>query len=558
VLVLVALPIAIYVILWIYHLLLSELAVAAPIAAVPLVALLVALIGPYLLVHYEVRIRAALAGAIRAIWQFYRRSPLGQAIARRFPGLMALLNRLFGSSPMAGLLLISVLFAASAAVWFFVALLVQVVTGASLTATDTRALNLVVTLRTPAADHVFYAITLMGSAETVVVVAGVGILVALLAARYEDALMIAFSVVAGTVFFTVIKLVVARPRPPLEDARYVQSGFSFPSGHSTISAALYGTLAYLLIRGMRREGAKVTIWVVAALLVSAIGISRVYLGVHYPSDVLAGWLGGSFWVLLIIAAEDLWPPRVAKPLPSLWRVADVAVAVVLTAGGVVYLTLAYRNLPPPPTITPPTPTTVVPAAVPSTVESSLPHYTEGLFGNQQEPVSAIFIGKQGELVAAFQAGGWTEAELFGFGSTVHAFVSGLTGRADPAGPVTPSYLGDEPNALAFELAVGKTFAKRHHIRLWKTNVVTSDGQPVWEATASFDEGLELAPDNGFPTHKIAPNIDAERDFVLTSLQNGGDVTSEQTIQLVPPEQGHNFAGDPFFTDGQAYVIFLRP
>jgi undecaprenyl-diphosphatase len=554
---LISIPLAIYVVLWLYNLLLSQFDIAAPAIAVPLGVLLLALTVPWLQARYETRIRVALAGAMRAIWQATARMPPVAALAKRFPGMAGRMRRLFGVSPAAGLLLIAVIFAASAVVWFFIVLLVQVVTGGPITGTDTRVINLVTTLRTSAADHVFYAITLLGSAETIVVIAGIAILFTLLLARYEDGLMIALAVTAGSGFYLLIKVLVQRPRPPLEDAVYVQSGFSFPSGHSTVSAALYGTLAYLLIRGARGKPLKVLIGTAATLLVFAIGLSRVYLGVHYPSDVLAGWAAGTFWVLLVIAAEDLWPQHGHKKLPRTWRIADVVTTIVLLGLGGTYLIYNDLHLPPKPSVSTP-PQMIAYDAVAAEAESAMPHYTESIFGGRQEPVSIVFIGSRGDLEAAFRAAGWTEAQPFGFRSTVEAFIAGLTGSPDASGPVTPSFLGDEPNKLAFNLPLGNTFAQRHHIRLWMTDFATSDGLPIWEATASFDEGFELSPSTGFPTHHIAPNIDAERAFVVMALSAVGAIRSQQTIQLVPQEQGHNFAGDPFTTDGKAFILTLEP
>jgi hypothetical protein len=85
---------------------------------------------------------------------------------------------------------------------------------------------------------------------------------------------------------------------------------------------------------------------------------------------------------------------------------------------------------------------------------------------------------------------------------------------------------------------------------------TSDGQPIWLATASFDEGFELAHNTWLPTHQIAPDIDTERAYIVSSLQAAGDVAQSDTIQLVPAEFGYNFDGDPFFTDGRALLITL--
>jgi hypothetical protein len=195
-------------------------------------------------------------------------------------------------------------------------------------------------------------------------------------------------------------------------------------------------------------------------------------------------------------------------------------------------------------------------AVPTILLTQLPHYTETLVGHRQEPISLVFVGTRAQLELAFRAAGWTEAQPYGFTSLAHAIGRTLTHQPDPAGPVTPSFLAEEPNALAFSQPVGATFAQRHHLRLWGTHIQTSAGQPVWLATASFDRGFELAKTTFLPTHQIAPDIDTERAYVVTSLERTGLVTDAFTLLLVPPESGHNFNGDQFFTDGRAVILWL--
>jgi hypothetical protein len=174
----------------------------------------------------------------------------------------------------------------------------------------------------------------------------------------------------------------------------------------------------------------------------------------------------------------------------------------------------------------------------------------------QEPVSLAFIGTRAQLEAAFRDAGWTEAQPFGFNAVLGGVKATLGQRGDPAGPVTPSFLAEEPNTLAFNLPVGATFAQRHHVRIWSTTVQTSDGRPIWLATASFDRGFELAHNTWLPTHQIAPDIDTERAYVVSSLQATGDIQQSDDIQLVPAEFGYNFDGDPFFTDGRAVLMAL--
>src|SRR5262249_31004872 len=137
--------------------------------------------------------------------------------------------------------------------------------------------------------------------------AGVAVIVVLVAGRGREAVLLLLALAASALFFNALKMLVARPRPPLEDARLVQGGVSFPSGHSTLAATFYGPLAYLLIRDLRHNGLKVLVGACAGVLILAIGASRIYLGVHYPSDVLAGWAAGALWLALVVVAEQVWP-----------------------------------------------------------------------------------------------------------------------------------------------------------------------------------------------------------------------------------------------------------
>ena len=138
---------------------------------------------------------------------------------------------------------------------------------------------------------------------TVVIVAGY-----LLLARKPD--LAAFMVVAvlgGMAISHLLKEVFDRPRPDIEHAVRVFTA-SFPSGHATLSAVTFLTLAALLTRVRARRGVKLYFVSVAVLLTVLTGLSRVYLGVHYPSDVLAGWCVGSAWAILCWAAA-LWLQR---------------------------------------------------------------------------------------------------------------------------------------------------------------------------------------------------------------------------------------------------------
>lgn len=141
-------------------------------------------------------------------------------------------------------------------------------------------------------------ITALGSTVVLsfVSVAVIGLL--LLLQRPKMALFVAFAVIGGVVLSTLLKLGFNRPRPDLVPHATKVYTASFPSGHSLQSATVYLTLGALAARNLPRRLLKAYVLFLMILLSLLIGFSRVYLGVHWPSDVLAGWAAGSAWALL--------------------------------------------------------------------------------------------------------------------------------------------------------------------------------------------------------------------------------------------------------------------
>lgn len=122
------------------------------------------------------------------------------------------------------------------------------------------------------------------------------------------------SVLGGTALSDLLKDVFQRPRPEIVPHLAYASNTSFPSGHSLMSAVAYLTLGALLARSHKRRAVKVFFLVTAALLGLMVGVSRVYLGVHWPTDVLAGWTAGAVWALLCwTLASRLQSKRALEP-----------------------------------------------------------------------------------------------------------------------------------------------------------------------------------------------------------------------------------------------------
>ncbi len=144
-------------------------------------------------------------------------------------------------------------------------------------------------------DEVMRFVTVLGYYWVVIPLLAVAAYAFYRKGRTISARLLVVSTVGGIVLTSVLKDVFERARPDLFESAYVESSYSFPSGHATMAVGFYGTLTLLVawrLRGLRR-------WAVVLaglVLVLLIGFSRMYLGVHYPTDVLAGFLAAPVWV----------------------------------------------------------------------------------------------------------------------------------------------------------------------------------------------------------------------------------------------------------------------
>ncbi len=154
-------------------------------------------------------------------------------------------------------------------------------------------------------DGPMRAITALGYYWLVLPMLAVLVVIFYLKGWKLSAVLLLVSTAGGVVLTTVLKSVFQRARPELFDSVYTTSFYSFPSGHATIAVGFYGMLTLILayhLRGFAR-------WAVAfvgVVLVLLIGFSRLYLGVHYPTDVLAGFLAAPLWVIAVGAVYLLW------------------------------------------------------------------------------------------------------------------------------------------------------------------------------------------------------------------------------------------------------------
>jgi len=120
-----------------------------------------------------------------------------------------------------------------------------------------------------------------------------------------SAVMLVISTAGGVFLTTVLKAVFRRARPEVVDSGYTASFYSFPSGHATVAVGFYGALALILAYHLRGP-ARWAVVLLGTAVVLLIGFSRLYLGVHYPTDVLAGFLAAPLWLVSVGGVYALW------------------------------------------------------------------------------------------------------------------------------------------------------------------------------------------------------------------------------------------------------------
>lgn len=149
-------------------------------------------------------------------------------------------------------------------------------------------------------------VTALGSLAVLALVTAAVASFLAIARRPRTALFVVLSGVGGAALTIWLKNWFERPRPEFVAHDVYGTLTSFPSGHATMSALVYLTLAALTVRIVPERPLKVTVLVIAVLLTGMVGITRVYLGVHWPSDVLAGWALGAAWALAFWAAAQVF------------------------------------------------------------------------------------------------------------------------------------------------------------------------------------------------------------------------------------------------------------
>lgn len=188
----------------------------------------------------------------------------------------------------------------------------------------------------------------------------------------------------------------------------------------------------------------------------------------------------------------------------------------------------------------------------------IPRRVTDASGGAGDMVNFVLIGSQQQVLNAFANGGWVQVDRTKGEAVAHAILSTIEKQSYLEMPMSELYLFGRPQdygmARAEPIAVVQT---RHHLRLWKAPFQI-DSRDVWVGAATHDLGFEKDQRNGNVTHRIDPNVDDERDFVRTSLTDGGSVAaSTMVLPGNPVKDAKTATGGSFHSDGKIVVMQLR-
>ncbi|MFH1188383.1 MAG: phosphatase PAP2 family protein, partial [bacterium] len=275
---------------------------------------------------------------------------------------------------------------------------------------DIRIANLLFVFRNSGFIMTFLWITLLAKWQIVVAIA---VSVSSLCWIWHKRLYIVplWITILGAGFFNILgKLIIHRPRP--EVAYYIENSFSFPSGHATIVVAFYGFIAYILFREIKNWEKKTFALFIAAVIICAVGFSRLYLGVHYLSDVWGGYLLGLLWLIIGISITEWFVFRGMEMPHRVFSTKLKAFSILIIMPSLIfYVSFAVHYNPLLSSLQTDEEQVIENDPLVLFEENGLSRYSETLAGGHQEPLSfLIVVNDDAHLISDMEKAGWYLAD----------------------------------------------------------------------------------------------------------------------------------------------------
>ncbi|MCL5771309.1 MAG: phosphatase PAP2 family protein [Actinobacteria bacterium] len=235
----------------------------------------------------------------------------------------------------------------SALIFIFLNFIEDLFDKSALLAFDNHILGIINNFRNPALNNIMLFITYLGEWQNIVILFIFLSIILIILRKWRYLYSMIISLIFGEIFVYIIKNLIARPRPPVTDALILLKDFSFPSGHSYIAIAFYGLAVYYIFDILTNRILRILIIAFGFILIAALGFSRIYLGVHWPSDVLAGFAASAAFITMIITfleiREKFHP--VKKPVQEKTKKISIIAGFILIPLWIIYMVIFYLNHP---------------------------------------------------------------------------------------------------------------------------------------------------------------------------------------------------------------------
>lgn len=420
--------------------------------------------------------------------------------------------------------------------WLFLSVLEGVVTGEPLVRVDQGLFQLLQSLRTPWGDKVMVFVTELGDGVTITIAVGAVLAWLLWRRNWRAAGYWAAAIGFGEIGAKVIKLALHRPRP-IANLYDGLSTWSFPSGHATMSMVAYGFLA-VLIASQGAPQRRWTVYAGAAVLVSAIAFSRLYLGAHWLSDVIGGLSLGLAWVCLLAIAYYRHPvSRVPiRGLPG------VALLVFVLAGAWHVSTQYPADL-----------KRYEPRKEVVRYDAQawwiggwrrLPVYRLDLEGDFEQPLNLQWAGGLDDVRKTLSARGWHQPVSLAAGTALR-WLSPAAALEDL--PLLPQVHDgrDEVLQMTYPLSARRRGPRQVVLRLWRSDVsLDPGGTPLWLGSAALQK-------TGHIVVLKVPVDDRHYDQALSELARSLRSTG---LDVVQKQRGE----DQIPTNWKGAVLLIRP
>jgi len=495
----------------------------------------------------------SIKSVLIALKESIGRRPIVQRFTANHPAFFDFLSGRLNKRKFSGLPLTLLFIAFIYILSVFLGIIQDVINYQDIVSIDTSVANLLYSFRDLDLIKIFLWISLLLDWKMIIASAAVVSVLCWLWRR-RGYLVPFWVVIGGAELFNFLgKLTIHRLRP--EVAFYAETTFSFPSGHAAMAMALFGFGTYILFREIKNWKYKINILFFSVILILLMGLSRLYLGVHFLSDIWGGYLLGLLWLIIGISLSELLLHRHVMRSSVIYTTRmKVVSAVILLAQLIFYSAIALHYHPALNLFKDESPLVISQDALTVFRNKNLPKYTETLFGKIHMPLNFMIIAKDDEqLILVMQRAGWYLADRTDYASLARLAESALLHERYPTAPMTPFFWNTKVQDLGFEKPINaQRFRRKHRARFWRTPLEAFSQGRVYVGLVSRDQSIKW-----LITHVVDPDIDTEREFVFENLKNSGGIPDFRKEPFVEPIYNTNHAGDRFFTDGKLYGMVLK-